>query len=63
VSPACRCPLAPPVMAAFVITRDESASLHPDSVAPRIANLPEWRAAHLLARLHRQAAATGDHAA
>jgi flagellar motility protein MotE (MotC chaperone) len=50
-------------MAAFVITRDESASLHPDSVAPRIANLPEWRAAHLLARLHRQAAATGDHAA
>ena len=28
-------------------------------MAPRIANLPEWRA-HLLARLHRQAEATGD---
>ena len=35
-------------------------SLHPDGMAPRIANLPEWRA-HLLARLHRQAEATGDH--
>jgi transcriptional regulator with XRE-family HTH domain len=34
-------------------------SLHPDGMAPRIANLPEWRA-HLLARLHRQAIATGD---
>ena len=34
-------------------------SLHPDGMAPRIANLAEWRA-HLLARLHRQAAATGD---
>ena len=34
-------------------------SLHPDGMAPRIANLPEWRA-HLLARLHRQAEATGD---
>ena len=33
--------------------------LHPDGMAPRIANLPEWRA-HLLARLHRQAEATGD---
>jgi transcriptional regulator with XRE-family HTH domain len=31
-------------------------SLHPDGMAPRIANLPEWRA-HLLARLHRQAEA------
>jgi transcriptional regulator with XRE-family HTH domain len=29
-------------------------SLHPDGMAPRIVNLPEWRA-HLLARLHRQA--------
>ena len=29
-------------------------SLHPDGMAPRIANLAEWRA-HLLARLHRQA--------
>ena len=28
-------------------------------MAPRIANLPQWRA-HLLARLHRQAQATGD---
>jgi hypothetical protein len=28
-------------------------------MAPRIANLPEWRA-HLLARLRRQAEATGD---
>src|SRR6266478_2653350 len=35
-------------------------SLHPDGMAPRIANLLEWRA-HLLARLHRQAEATGDH--
>jgi transcriptional regulator with XRE-family HTH domain len=34
-------------------------SLHPDGMAPRIVNLPEWRA-HLLARLHRQAEATGD---
>ena len=34
-------------------------SLHPDGMAPRIANLPEWRA-HLLARLHRQAEAVGD---
>ena len=30
-----------------------------DGLAPRIANLPEWRA-HLLTRLHRQAGATGD---
>jgi len=34
-------------------------SLHPDGMARRIANLPEWRA-HLLARLGRQAEATGD---
>jgi transcriptional regulator with XRE-family HTH domain len=34
-------------------------SLHPDGMAPRIANLPQWRA-HLLTRLHRQAEATGD---
>jgi transcriptional regulator with XRE-family HTH domain len=34
-------------------------SLHPDGMAPRIANLAEWRA-HLLSRLHRQALATGD---
>ena len=34
-------------------------SLHPDGMAPRIVNLPEWRA-HLLARLHRQAQAAGD---
>jgi transcriptional regulator with XRE-family HTH domain len=34
-------------------------SLHPDGMAPRIANLPEWRA-HLLTRLHRQAQNTGD---
>ena len=34
-------------------------SLHPDGMAPRIVNLPEWRA-HLLARLHRQVEATGD---
>jgi transcriptional regulator with XRE-family HTH domain len=34
-------------------------SLHPDGVAPRIANLGEWRA-HLLERLGRQIAATGD---
>ncbi|MGH3230373.1 MAG: helix-turn-helix domain-containing protein [Streptosporangiaceae bacterium] len=34
-------------------------SLHPDGMAPRIANLPEWRA-HLLDRLRRQAAASGD---
>jgi transcriptional regulator with XRE-family HTH domain len=34
-------------------------SLHPDGMAPRITNLPEWRA-HLLARLHHQAEATGD---
>jgi transcriptional regulator with XRE-family HTH domain len=34
-------------------------SLHPDGLARRIVNLPEWRA-HLLARLYRQAEATGD---
>lgn len=34
-------------------------SLHPDGMAPRILNLPEWRA-HLLTRLHRQVQATGD---
>ena len=34
-------------------------SLHPDGMAPRIANLPEWRA-HLLTRLYHQAEAAGD---
>jgi transcriptional regulator with XRE-family HTH domain len=34
-------------------------SLHPDGAAPRIANLAEWRA-HLLDRLRRQIALTGD---
>jgi transcriptional regulator with XRE-family HTH domain len=34
-------------------------SLHPDGMAPRIANLGEWRA-HLLERLGRQAVTTGD---
>ena len=34
-------------------------SLHPDGMAPRIANLSQWRA-HLLTRLHHQAEATGD---
>lgn len=34
-------------------------SLHPQGLAPRIANLAEWRA-HLLARLRRQIDATGD---
>lgn len=34
-------------------------SLHPDGVASRILNLPEWRA-HVLERLNRQALATGD---
>ncbi|MGQ9367883.1 helix-turn-helix domain-containing protein [Azospirillum sp. ST 5-10] len=34
-------------------------SLHPDGLAPRIANLSEWRA-HLLARLASQHAATAD---
>jgi transcriptional regulator with XRE-family HTH domain len=35
------------------------AGLHPDGMAPRIANLGEWRA-HLLERLGRQVALTGD---
>jgi transcriptional regulator with XRE-family HTH domain len=35
------------------------ASLHPDGLAPRIANLGQWKA-HLLERLARQAAVTGD---
>jgi transcriptional regulator with XRE-family HTH domain len=35
------------------------ASLHPDGMAPHIANLGEWRA-HLLHRLERQVAATAD---
>ncbi len=34
-------------------------SLHPDGLAPRIANLGEWRA-HLLHRLGREAVMTGD---
>jgi transcriptional regulator with XRE-family HTH domain len=34
-------------------------SLHPKGLAPRIANLPEWRA-HLLFRLRRQAELTAD---
>jgi transcriptional regulator with XRE-family HTH domain len=34
-------------------------SLHPEGLAPRIANLAEWRA-HLLARLRRQVDLTGD---
>jgi transcriptional regulator with XRE-family HTH domain len=37
------------------------ASLHPDGMAPRIANLGEWRA-HLLERLERQVSLTGDDA-
>ena len=35
------------------------ASLHPDGLAPRIANLGQWKA-HLLRRLAREAAVTGD---
>src|SRR3954447_17392200 len=34
-------------------------SLHPDGMAPRIANLAEWRA-HLLGRLRREIATTRD---
>jgi transcriptional regulator with XRE-family HTH domain len=34
-------------------------SLHPDGLAPRIANLAEWRA-HILHRLEAQVAASGD---
>jgi hypothetical protein len=34
-------------------------SLHPQGLAPLIANLPAWRA-HVLARLQRQWAASGD---
>ena len=34
-------------------------SLHPDGLAPRILNLPEWRG-HLLERLAREALASGD---
>jgi transcriptional regulator with XRE-family HTH domain len=34
-------------------------SLHPDGMAPRIANLPEWRG-HLLSRLHREATVNGE---
>ncbi len=34
-------------------------SLHPGGLAPRIANLPEWRA-HLLERLRRQVTASAD---
>ena len=34
-------------------------SLHPQGLAPRIANYAEWRA-HLLARLHRQIEVSGD---
>jgi hypothetical protein len=36
-------------------------ALHPDGLAPRIANLGEWRA-HLLERLRHQVAVTGDDA-
>ena len=34
-------------------------SLHPDGLAPQIVNLAQWRG-HLLGRLDREAAATGD---
>ena len=34
-------------------------SLHPEGLAPQVANLPAWRD-HVLARLQRQAQATGD---
>ena len=34
-------------------------SLHPEGLAPRIANLAQWRA-HLLHRLRQQVAASGD---
>jgi transcriptional regulator with XRE-family HTH domain len=34
-------------------------TLHPGGLAPRIANLPEWRA-HILERLHRQVEASAD---
>ncbi len=34
-------------------------SLHPDGLAPRVANLPEWRA-HILERLAHQVALTAD---
>jgi transcriptional regulator with XRE-family HTH domain len=44
--------LAPPVNVLRV-------SLHPEGLAPRIANLAEW-GSHLLTRLHRQAVLTGD---
>ena len=44
--------LTPPVNALRV-------SLHPDGMASRIVNLPEWRA-HILERLHRQVQATRD---
>ena len=44
--------LAPPVNVLRV-------SLHPEGMAPRILNLGEWRA-HLLERLGRQVALTGD---
>jgi transcriptional regulator with XRE-family HTH domain len=44
--------LAPPVNALRI-------SLHPRGLAPRIANLAEWRA-HLLSRLRRQAELTAD---
>lgn len=35
-------------------------TLHPRGLADRVLNLAEWRA-HLLARLHRQVEASGDH--
>ena len=44
--------LAPPANALRI-------SLHPDGMAPRIENLAEW-SAHLLERLQRQAATSGD---
>ncbi|MHB8531561.1 MAG: MmyB family transcriptional regulator [Solirubrobacteraceae bacterium] len=44
--------LAPPVNALRV-------TLHPNGIAPRIANFGEW-SSHLLARLRRQAAITAD---
>lgn len=49
VSPAL---LAPPVNVLRL-------ALHPQGVAPRIANLAEWRD-HLIARLHQAAGASGD---
>ena len=59
-TPASRC--SPSMVAPHLLEPPANAlrvTLHPEGMAPHIRNLPEWRA-HLLDRLRREVAVTGD---